>query len=138
MTAQYLTLYFIATILLHFWSSMSSPGQRRGYCGHVMVLFDLHTKWARCREKDIGGDDCVAKKPYSILEGFTEDQKTQLATPVNTGYVKNLARRKLTLPPMLLCLRLLSWVKSRVRVRAPVIEAKHHLRKPKRPLISPP
>ena len=60
---------------------MSSHGQRRGSCGHVMALFDLHTKCARCREKGIGGDDCVAKKPCSICEGFTEDQKTQLATP---------------------------------------------------------
>ena len=60
---------------------MSSPGQRRGSCGHVMALFDLHTKCARCREKGIGGDDCVAKKPCSICESFTEAQKTQLATP---------------------------------------------------------
>ena len=56
---------------------MSSPGQRRGSCGHVMALFDLHTK---C-EKGIGGDDCVLKKPCSICEKFTEDQKAQLATP---------------------------------------------------------
>ena len=60
---------------------MSSPGQRRGSCGHVMALFDLHTKCARCREKGIGGDDCVAKKPCSICDSFTEAQKTQLATP---------------------------------------------------------
>ena len=60
---------------------MSSPGQRRGSCGHVMALFDMHTKCARCREKGIGGDDCVAKKPCSICDSFTEAQKTQLATP---------------------------------------------------------
>ena len=60
---------------------MSSPGQRRGSCGHVMALFDLHTKCAHCREKGIGGDDCVAKKPCSICDSFTEAQKTQLATP---------------------------------------------------------
>ena len=54
----YLTFYFIATTLLLFWSNMSSPGQRRGSCGQVMALFDLHTKCARCREKGIGGDDC--------------------------------------------------------------------------------
>ena len=60
---------------------MSSPGQRRGSCGHVMALFDMHTKCARCREKGIGGDDCVLKKPCSICEKFTEDQKAQLATP---------------------------------------------------------
>ena len=60
---------------------MASPGQRRGSCGHVVALFDLHTKCARCREKGIGGDDCVAKKPCSICDSFTEAQKTQLATP---------------------------------------------------------
>ena len=60
---------------------MASPGQRRGSCGHVMALFDLHTKCACCREKGIGGDDCVAKKPCSICDSFTEAQKTQLATP---------------------------------------------------------
>ena len=45
-----------------------------------MALFDLHTKCAR-REKGIGGDDCVLKKPCSICEKLTEDQKAQLATP---------------------------------------------------------
>ena len=59
---------------------MASPGQRRGSCGHVMALFDLHSKCARCREKGIGGDDCVLK-PCSICDQFTEDQKAQLATP---------------------------------------------------------
>ena len=52
---------------------MSSPGQRRGTCGHVMALFYMHTKCARYREKGIGGDDCVLKKPCSICEKFTED-----------------------------------------------------------------
>ena len=74
-------LYFISSTLSHFWSNVSSPGQRRGSCGHVMALFDLHTKCARCREKGIGGDDCVLKKPCSICEKLTEDQKAHLATP---------------------------------------------------------
>ena len=60
---------------------MSSPEQRRSSCSHVMALFDLHTKCARCHEKGIGDDDCVVKKPCSICEGFTEDRKSQLATP---------------------------------------------------------
>ena len=42
---------------------MASPGdkkgQRGGSCGHVMALFDLHEKCARCREKLIGEDNCV-------------------------------------------------------------------------------
>ena len=74
---------------------MSSPGQRRGSCGHVMALFDLHTKCACCREKGIGGDNCVAKKPCSICDSLT-DQKAQLATPKyreskESGQKKNLS-----------------------------------------------
>ena len=46
-----------------------------------MALFDLHTNCARCREKWIGSDDCVVKKPCSVCDGFTEDQEAQLATP---------------------------------------------------------
>ena len=32
---------------------MSSPGQRRGSCGHAMAGFDTHSKCARC--KDVEG-----------------------------------------------------------------------------------
>ena len=60
---------------------MSSPGQQRGSCGHVIALFDLHTKCACCHEKGIGGDNCVLKKPCSICDSLTEDQKAQFATP---------------------------------------------------------
>ena len=38
---------------------MSSPGQKRGSCGHVMALFDNHKKCARCRDKGVGDDPCV-------------------------------------------------------------------------------
>ena len=38
---------------------MASPGQKRGSCGHVMALFDSHSKCAHCREKGIGDDPCV-------------------------------------------------------------------------------
>ena len=33
---------------------MSSPGQKRGTCGHVMPSFDGHMKCARCCDKGIG------------------------------------------------------------------------------------
>ena len=56
---------------------MASPGQRRGSCGHAMALFDSHTKCARCREKGIGKE----KKPCTICDSFSEEQKRQLATP---------------------------------------------------------
>ena len=65
---------------------MASPGdkkgQRRGSCGHVMALFDLHDKCARCREKLIGEDNCVKDKPCKICDGFTPAQKDMLSTPI--------------------------------------------------------
>ena len=55
---------------------MASPGdkkgQRRGVCGHIMASFDLHKRCARCRDKGIGDDDCVAKKSCVICDGFTD------------------------------------------------------------------
>ena len=63
---------------------MSSPGQRRGSCGHAMANFDSHAFCARCREKGKGSDDCV-KNPQStdckICNAFCEEQRLQLATP---------------------------------------------------------
>ena len=59
---------------------MASPGQRRGTCGHAMVLFDTHTKCARC-DKGLGQDACVEKKDCTICNNFTAEQKLQLATP---------------------------------------------------------
>ena len=45
---------------------MASPsdkkGQYRGLCGHIMAIFDLHDKCARCSEKLIGEDNCVLDK----------------------------------------------------------------------------
>ena len=60
---------------------MASPGQRRGTCGHAVVLFDSHSKCARCREKGLGSDACVEKKPCQICDSFSEERKMQLATP---------------------------------------------------------
>ena len=63
---------------------MSSPGQRRGSCGHAMANFDSHAFCARCREKGKGTDDCV-KNPQSsdckICNALSEEQRLQLATP---------------------------------------------------------
>ena len=60
---------------------MSSPGQRRGSCGHAMAGFDTHSKCARCRDKGLGDDPCVLKKECVICKGFTPEQTLQLATP---------------------------------------------------------
>ena len=59
---------------------MSSPGQKRGTCGHIMAVFDGHLKCARCRDKGVGDDLCVLKD-CSICKRFTPEQLLQLATP---------------------------------------------------------
>ena len=48
---------------------MSSPGQRRGSCGHAMANFDSHAFCARCPEKGKGTDDCV-KTPNLLIARF--------------------------------------------------------------------
>ena len=76
---------------------MASPGQRRGTCGHVMALFDTHSKCARCRDKGVGQDPCVEKKSCEICEGFTPKQKLQLATPT---YKARKEHQKISSPPL--------------------------------------
>ena len=67
----FLLVRSISTTLLII---MSSPGQKRGSCGHVMALFDNHQK--------CGGDDpCVKKLDCQICKAFTPAQIHQLATP---------------------------------------------------------
>ena len=60
---------------------MSSPGQRRGICGHIMAGFDKHACCARCRDKLKGDDPCVSKKPCSFCDVLTPVQKLQISTP---------------------------------------------------------
>ena len=65
---------------------MSSPGQKRGTCGHVMAIFDGHLKCARCQDKGlVGEDNCVLKKDCPICKAFTPEQIQQLATPTYRG-----------------------------------------------------
>ena len=81
---------------------MSSPGQRRGSCGHAMANFDTHQYCARCREKDKGSDPCI-KEPQSdnchICNAFSEDQRQQLATPYRLKKEKREAKKLVTAPP---------------------------------------
>ena len=61
---------------------MSSPGQKRGSCGHAMASFDGHAFCARCRDKKKGEDPCV-KSPESECKFWivlTPEQLTQLST----------------------------------------------------------
>ena len=62
---------------------MSSPGQKRGSCGHAMASFDGHAFCARCGDKKKGEDPCV-KSPESECKFcvvLTPEQLTQLSTP---------------------------------------------------------
>ena len=63
---------------------MSSPGQKRGNCGHAMAIFDGHAYCARCHDKGKGEEPCVANKESTdcaICNSLTPEQLTQLATP---------------------------------------------------------
>ena len=60
---------------------MSSPGQKRSKCGHVIASFDGHFKCARCRDKGVGEDACVLKKDCTVCKELTPEQILQLATP---------------------------------------------------------
>ena len=80
---------------------MSSPGQRRGKCGHVMADFDTHFHCARCRDKGKGKEPCVSDPQTSncqICNSLTSDQLQQLATP-SYKLKKEKREAKLTEPP---------------------------------------
>ena len=57
---------------------MSSPGQKRGNCGHVMALLDNHKKCARCRRR--GWETIPVLRTVKCVK-FTPAQVQQLATP---------------------------------------------------------
>ena len=63
---------------------MSSPGQKRGSCGHAMAIFDGHAFCARCMEKGKGEEPCIANKDTAdctLCNSFTPEQRAQIATP---------------------------------------------------------
>ena len=63
---------------------MSSPGQKRGSCGHSMAGFDGHSFCARCREKGKGEEPCIANKDTTdckFCNLFTPEQRAQISTP---------------------------------------------------------
>ena len=63
---------------------MSSPGQKRGSCGHAMASFDGHSYCARCRDKGKGEEPCISNKETTdckFCNALTPEQRTQLATP---------------------------------------------------------
>ena len=60
---------------------MSSPGQKRGSCGHAMAGFDRHLYCACCRDKGKGKEPCISNKDTSDCNALTPEQRLQLATP---------------------------------------------------------
>ena len=63
---------------------MSSPGQKRGSCGHAMASFDGHSFCARCRDKGKGEEPCISNKETTdckFCNSLTPEQRMQLATP---------------------------------------------------------
>ena len=63
---------------------MSSPGQKRGNCGHAMAIFDGHAFCARCREKGKGEEPCVSNKDTTdctLCNALTPEQRAQISTP---------------------------------------------------------
>ena len=60
---------------------MTSPGQRKGACGHIMASFDKHSRCARCRDKGLGDDPCIKKLHCDFCELLTPEQIIQLLTP---------------------------------------------------------
>ena len=60
---------------------MSSPGQKRGTCGHIRASFDNHKKCAHCRDKGVGDDPCVQKRDCQICKAFMPAQLKQISTP---------------------------------------------------------
>ena len=60
---------------------MSSPGQRKGACGHIMANFDKHLRCARCRDKGHGEDPCIKNLQCEFCDLLTPEQIVQLSTP---------------------------------------------------------
>ena len=82
---------------------MSSPGQRRGTCGHAMAIFDQHSYCARCCEKNKGKDLCVESKDTTSCKfclAFTLEQLAQISTPsYKIKKEKREARKSVTATP---------------------------------------
>ena len=60
---------------------MSSLGQRKGACGHIMANFDKHSRCARCRDKGHGEDPCIKNLQCEFCDLLTPEQIVQLSTP---------------------------------------------------------
>ena len=82
---------------------MSSPGQKRGSCGHAMAGFDGHAFCARCREKGKGEEPCIANKETTdckFCNLFTSENVPRYPhLPRNSRRKKGKLNVWITLPP---------------------------------------
>ena len=85
---EFIHFILLLHISIEVFTIMSSPGQKRDNCGHIMARFDGHLKCARCREKGVGEDNCILKKDCPICKSFTLEQEQQLATPTYREWKK--------------------------------------------------
>ena len=66
-------------MLLYFMDIMTSAGQKKGRCGHIMVSFDTHIKCAHCHDEGSRNDPCVLGREDSLAcLLLTPDQHQQL------------------------------------------------------------
>ena len=105
-------LLSLFTYFYEFYHHMSSPGQKRGTCGHVTALFDSHKKCARCREKGVR-EIPVSRKLIAKFVRRSHFVKYNNWPPLPTRQEKNVESRRnlqLNCPVML---PQLSWTLQR-------------------------
>ena len=61
---------------------MSSAGQKKNSCGHIMAIFDTHQKCAHCHKKGVWNDPSVSgEESCPACAALTHEQKAQLSVP---------------------------------------------------------
>ena len=75
---------------------MSSLGQKKGTCGHIMALFDGYLKCARWREKGVGDNPCVLKRDCPSARPLPQRRFFNLPPPPTE---RGRIRKRRFLPP---------------------------------------
>ena len=61
---------------------MSSSGQQKGSCGHIMAIFDSHFECVCCCDKGVGTDPCLfGEESCPHCMALTHEQKIQVSVP---------------------------------------------------------
>ena len=59
---------------------MSSSGQSKGSCGHIMASFDSHQKCEHCHEKGVGTNRCVlGEESCPLCAATAPEERVQLS-----------------------------------------------------------